>query len=626
MRKGDQSYKSRFYAKPRGAEYEKVMKDGAFPDKYRWCKWILILTMIILSVRLWHLQIMQGNEMRRQSEMNRIRIKKIIAPRGVIYDKMGRVLADTRPSFNLYITPEDIKDFNQTIDGLAALLDLDREEIIDKLKAASGFPSSFPVKIKSDISMDELAKVEANRVYLPGAGIQIEPKRNYPYGTMMAHMLGYVSEISNEELKKKEYKTYSPGDYIGKYGLEKMYEPYLRGIDGEKRVEVDAMGREVRTLDMKEPIAGNSMYLNVNLDVQMVIEKMLEGKRGGCIALEPKSGAVVALVSRPAFNPNTFASGITKKEWRAIQTDKTYPLQNRVIQGRYPPGSTFKVLTALMALQEGIINEHSSFSCGGGFPFGNRVFKCWKKGGHGSVNVRRGIIESCDVFFYNIGLKLGIDRIHKAGDAVGLGKPTGIDLPSEASGLVPSSEWKKKTYGVPWYEGETVSVAIGQGAVWLTPIQLAQLSSFVANEGIAFKPQLVNKILGPDGKTLKTFTPVITVDMKLKKDIFRIVKEGMQGVVNEPNGTAYGSRIQNVHMSGKTGTAQSSTLEGNRNLGDHAWFIAFAPSEDPGIAVSVLVEHGGHGSSVSAPVAKAVAEALFTVRPEIKEAKAGASR
>lgn len=539
---------------------------------------------------------------------------------------MGRVLADTRPSFNLYITPEDIKDFNQTIDGLAALLDLDREEIIDKLKAASGFPSSFPVKIKSDISMDELAKVEANRVYLPGAGIQIEPKRNYPYGTMMAHMLGYVSEISNEELKKKEYKTYSPGDYIGKYGLEKMYEPYLRGIDGEKRVEVDAMGREVRTLDMKEPIAGNSMYLNVNLDVQMVIEKMLEGKRGGCIALEPKSGAVVALVSRPAFDPNTFASGITKKEWRAIQTDKTYPLQNRVIQGRYPPGSTFKVLTALMALQEGIINEHSSFSCGGGFPFGNRVFKCWKKGGHGSVNVRRGIIESCDVFFYNIGLKLGIDRIHKAGDAVGLGKPTGIDLPSEASGLVPSSEWKKKTYGVPWYEGETVSVAIGQGAVWLTPIQLAQLSSFVANEGIAFKPQLVNKILGPDGKTLKTFTPVITVDMKLKKDIFRIVKEGMQGVVNEPNGTAYGSRIQNVHMSGKTGTAQSSTLEGNRNLGDHAWFIAFAPSEDPGIAVSVLVEHGGHGSSVSAPVAKAVAEALFTVRPEIKEAKAGASR
>ncbi|NLW35136.1 MAG: penicillin-binding protein 2 [Syntrophorhabdus aromaticivorans] len=602
------------------------MKDGAFPDKYRWCKWILILTMIILSVRLWHLQIMQGNEMRRQSGMNRIRIKKIIAPRGVIYDKMGRVLADTRPSFNLYITPEDIKDFNQTIDGLAALLDLDREEIIDKLKAASGFPSSFPVKIKSDISMDELAKVEANRVYLPGAGIQIEPKRNYPYGTMMAHMLGYVSEISNEELKKKEYKTYSPGDYIGKYGLEKMYEPYLRGIDGEKRVEVDAMGREVRTLDMKEPIAGNSMYLNVNLDVQMVIEKMLEGKRGGCIALEPKSGAVVALVSRPAFDPNTFASGITKKEWRAIQTDKTYPLQNRVIQGRYPPGSTFKVLTALMALQEGIINEHSSFSCGGGFPFGNRVFKCWKKGGHGSVNVRRGIIESCDVFFYNIGLKLGIDRIHKAGDAVGLGKPTGIDLPSEASGLVPSSEWKKKTYGVPWYEGETVSVAIGQGAVWLTPIQLAQLSSFVANEGIAFKPQLVNKILGPDGKTLKTFTPVITVDMKLKKDIFRIVKEGMQGVVNEPNGTAYGSRIQNVHMSGKTGTAQSSTLEGNRNLGDHAWFIAFAPSEDPGIAVSVLVEHGGHGSSVSAPVAKAVAEALFTVRPEIKEAKAGASR
>ncbi|OPY78369.1 MAG: Stage V sporulation protein D [Syntrophorhabdus sp. PtaU1.Bin153] len=626
MRKGDKPYNSRFYARPRGAEYEKVMKDGSLPDKYRWCKWVLILTMVILSLRLWHLQIMQGNEMRRQSEMNRIRIKKIIAPRGVIYDRMGRVLADTRPSFNLYITPEDIKDFNQTVDGLATLMGLDREEIIDKLKAASGFPSSFPVKIKSDISMDELAKVEANRVYLPGASIQIEPKRNYPHGTMMAHMLGYVSEISNDELKKKEYKAYSPGDYIGKYGLEKMYESYLRGIDGEKRVEVDAMGREVRTLDMKEPIAGNSMYLHVNLDVQMAIEKMLDGKRGGCIALEPKTGAVVALVSRPAFDPNTFASGITKEEWRAITTDKAHPLQNRVIQGRYPPGSTFKVLTALMALQEGLINEHTGFSCGGGFPFGNRVFKCWKKGGHGGVNVRRGIVESCDVFFYNVGLKLGIDRIHKAGSSVGLGKPAGIDLPGEASGLVPSSEWKKKTYGVPWYEGETVSVAIGQGAVWLTPIQLVQLSSFVANEGITFKPQLVDKILGPDGKTLKIFAPVVTVDMKLRKDVFRIVKEGMQGVVNEPNGTAYGSRVENVHMSGKTGTAQSSTLEGGRNLGDHAWFIAFAPSEDPGIAVSVLIEHGGHGSSASAPVAKAVAETLFTVKPEIKEASAGASR
>jgi penicillin-binding protein 2 len=506
------------------------------------------------------------------------------------------------------------------VDGLASLMGIGREDVIDKLKAASGFPPSFPVKIKDDISMDELAKAEVNRVYLPGVSIQIEPKRNYPYGKMMAHMLGYVSEISTEELKQKDYKTYSPGDYIGKYGLERMYESNLRGIDGEKRVEVDAMGREVRTLDMKDSIPGNNMYLNINLDVQIVVEKALEGKRGGCIALEPKTGAVVALASRPAFDPNKFASGITKEDWKAITTDKTHPLQNRVIQGRYPPGSTFKILTALKALEDGLINNNTGFTCRGGFPFGNRVFKCWKKGGHGTVSIHRGIVESCDVFFYNVGLKLGVDRIHDFGVAVGLGKVTGIDLPGEARGLMPSTEWKKKTYGVPWYEGETVSVAIGQGAVWLTPIQLVQLSSFAANEGITFKPQIVNKIVGSDGKALKTFEPVVAADIKMKKDVFKIVKEGMQGVVNEPSGTAYGSRIQNVHMSGKTGTAQSSGSDKVKNLGDHAWFIAYAPSEDPAIAITVLIEYGGHGSSAAAPVAKAISENLFTVKPEIKEA------
>ncbi len=608
-----------FYSEPRGTEYEKVMKEKALPDKYKWCKWVLIVTMIILSIRLWHLQIMQGNEMRQQSEMNRIRIKKVLAPRGIMFDKMGKILADTRPSFNLYITPEDIKDFNQTVDGLSSLMGIDREEIIEKLKAASNFPSSFPVKIKDDVSMDELAKVEANRVYLPGVSIQIEPKRNYPYGKMMAHTLGYVSEISGEELKQEKYRTYSPGDYIGKYGLERMYESYLRGIDGEKRVEVDAMGREVRTLEMKDPIPGNNMYLNINLDVQMVVEKALEGKRGGCIALETKTGAVIALASRPAFDPNKFASGIKKEDWQAIALDKAHPLQNRVIQGRYPPGSTFKVLTALKALEDGLINANTSYGCRGGFPFGNRVFRCWKRSGHGIVNVHRGIVESCDVFFYNIGLRLGVDRIHSFGTSVGLGKPSGIDLPNEARGLLPSSQWKKKTYGTPWYEGETVSVAIGQGAVWLTPVQLAQLSSFVANEGITFKPQIVNKIVGPDGKTQKIFESVVTADIKMKKQVFKIVKEGMQGVVNEKSGTAYGSRIENVHMSGKTGTAQTTPVQG-KDLGDHAWFIAFAPSEDPAVAISVLVEYGGHGSSQAAPVAKAISESLFVVKPEIKEA------
>lgn len=600
------------------------MKEETPASKFRWCNLILIITMTVLLIRLWDLQIMRGSDMRKLSEQNRIRTKKVIAPRGIIYDRSGRVLADTRPSFNVYITPEDIKDFSQTVDGLARLLGVDREDIIDKLKAASRMPPSFPVKIKSDIPMDEVAKIEAHRVYVPGASIQIEPKRNYPYGKMLAHALGYVSEINDEELKIKEYKSYSPGDYIGKYGLEKNYENYLRGIDGEKRVEVDARGREVRTLDIIEPTPGNSLHLNIDMDLQTIVEKAMENKKGGCVALDPKTGGVLVLVSRPAFDPNKFASGITKEDWVSITTDKTHPLQNRVTQGRYPPGSTFKIVLALKALESGIINERTTFICRGGFPFGNRVFKCWKKGGHGSVAVYRGIVESCDVFFYNVGLKLGIDRIHEMADSIGLGKLTGIDLPGEKQGLVPSQGWKKKTYGQPWYEGETVSVAIGQGAVWLTPIQLAQLSSFVANDGVTFKPQLVNRVVSPEGKVIKVFEHVMNTNIKLKKETLKMVKDGMRGVVNEPGGTAYGSRLQNVAMSGKTGTAQSASLEKGGH--DHAWFIAYAPSEEPSIAITALVEHGGHGSSAAAPIAKAITENLFRVRTEIKEAKAHENR
>ncbi|HNS14941.1 MAG TPA: penicillin-binding protein 2 [Syntrophorhabdaceae bacterium] len=600
------------------------MKEETPTSKFKWCNLILIITMTVLLIRLWDLQIMRGSEMRKLSEQNRIRVKKVIAPRGIIYDRSGRVLADTRPSFNVYITPEDIKDFSQTVDGLAKLLDVDRDDVIDKLKAASRMPPSFPVKIKSDIPMDEVAKIEAHRVYIPGASIQIEPKRNYPYGKMLAHTLGYVSEINDEELKTKEYKDYSPGDYIGKYGLEKNYENYLRGVDGEKRVEVDARGREVRTLDIIEPTAGNSLHLNIDMDLQEVVENSMENKKGGCVAIDPKTGGVLVLASRPAFDPNKFASGITKEDWKAIALDKTHPLQNRVTQGRYPPGSTFKIALALKALELGIINERTTFLCRGGFPFGNRVFRCWKKGGHGNVAVHRAIVESCDVFFYNVGLKLGIDRIHEMAASIGLGKLTGIDLPGEKQGLVPSAAWKKKTYGQPWYEGETVSVAIGQGAVWLTPIQLAQLASFVANDGVTFRPQLVNKVVSPEGKVLKVFEHVMNSNIKLKKETLKLVKDGMRGVVNEPGGTAYGSRLQNVAMCGKTGTAQTASLDKGGH--DHAWFIAYAPSEEPAIAITALVEHGGHGSSAAAPIAKAITENLFRVKTEIKEAKAHENR
>ena len=601
------------------------MAEEPLSSKFKWCTLVLVITMTVLLIRLWDLQIMRGSEMRKLSEQNRIRVKKIPAPRGIIYDRTGKVLADTRPSFNIYLTPEDIKDFSQSVDGLARLLNWDREDVIEKMKAASGMPPSFPIKIKSDIPMDEVARVEAHRVYIPGVSIQIEPKRNYPYGASLAHVLGYVSEISDEELKnKKKHKDYSPGDYIGKYGLERSYENELRGVDGEKRVEVDAIGREVRTLDIIDPIPGHSLHLNLDLELQLTADKALETRKGAAVAVNPKTGGVLVLASRPGFDPNKFASGIIKQDWQKIALDKAHPLQNRAIQGGYPPGSTFKVLVAMKALDLGVINERTTFGCGGGFAYGNRVFKCWKKGGHGSVAVHRAIVESCDVFFYNVGLRVGVDRIHELADIVGLGRVTGIDLPNEQKGLIPSTEWKKKRYNQPWYEGETVSVSIGQGAVWLTPVQLAQLSAFVANDGKNFKPQIVNRIVSTEGKVVKTFEPVVNADPKLKKGVIQIVKDGMRGVVNEPGGTAGRSRLQNVAMSGKTGTAQAGSEK--VKLGDHAWFIAYAPAEDASIAMAVLVEHGGHGASAAAPVAKDITETLFKVKTVIKEAKSNENR
>lgn len=584
---------------------------------YRWCKRILGFVLVVMMLRLLHLQIIKGEEMRKLSEQNRIRIQKIYAPRGTIFDRKGRILAETRPSFNLYIVPQEIRDFNQTVDGLAEILNIDRQEIVEKLALSRNMPPSFPVKIKSDLTFDEVSKVEANRIFLPGVMIEIEPKRYYPYGEALAHIIGYVSEISAEELKL--FSGYTAGDYVGKFGLEKVYENYLRGKDGEKKVEVDAAGREVRVLEVNEPVAGNNIYLNLDLDIQLALDRIMEKRRGGAVVLDVKNGAVLALVSRPAFDPNRLVSGIKKGEWERLRMDRSYPLQNRVIQGRYPPASTFKLVLALAGLEEKIIDEKTSFLCRGGLMFGNRFFRCWREKGHGPVSLHRAIVESCDVYFYNLGLRLGVDRIHKFAEELGLTDLTGIDLPGEKKGFVPSSEWKVKTYGQKWYEGETLSVSIGQGAVWLTPIGMASLAALIANGGKFYKPRIVDKIVSPDGKVIKTFPEEVRRNVKISQNALEILKKAMWGVVNEPNGTAFGSRTSVIEMCGKTGTAQTSS---RASKNDHAWFVAFAPFSSPEIAISVIVEFGGHGSAAAAPVAKLVAEEYFKGTRKIKEAKA----
>lgn len=579
--------------------------------KTKFVRAVLLVTFLMLCIRLWDLQIVKGNEMRGLSERNRARIKKIQAPRGAIYDRNGVVLADTRPAFNLYLVPEDVRDFDETVGGLSDLLGISRHEIIQKLKMAKDFPPSFPVLIKPDISMDEVAKIEAHRVFLPGVSIQIEPRRFYPHGDRLAHVLGYVSEISMEELRMERYKDCSPGDIVGKHGIEKMYDSYLKGKDGENRVEVDATGREIRTLEKKEPSPGNDLFLNIDFDIQKAAEDALTGKAGAIVVLNPKNGEVLALASRPSFDPNRLVSGLTEEEWKAWMSDPKHPLQNRAIQGRYPPGSTFKLVLAMKALEDGLIDEHTSFFCPGGMHYGNRFFRCWRERGHGRVDLHRAIVESCDTFFYHLGLRLGVDSIHDFARKIGLTSPTGIDLPDEKSGFVPSREWKLKRFRSPWFEGETLSVSIGQGPVWLTPIGLCQLAAFIANEGLVFKPRLARKVTTKEGRTIRTFEPEIWLDLRLKEKTAKLIKEATSGVVNERGGTAYASRLDGVEICGKTGTAQIASLEKGKHLGDHAWFIAFAPKDDPAIAMAVLVEKGGHGASAAAPIAKLITQTFL---------------
>lgn len=586
--------------------------------RFKVLKTILICLFAVIVLRLWDLQVIKGDYMRKLSEQNRVRIQRVYAPRGMILDRKGRVLAETRPSFNLYIIPEDIVDFDQTVGGLSKLIGIEREEIVSRLSAARGMPSSFPVKIKSDLSMDEVAKIEVNKFRIPGVIIQVEPKRYYPYGDMFAHVIGYVGEVSQEELNKE--KGYFPGCLIGKYGLEKEYEDYLRGVDGERRVEVDARGREVRVLETREPEPGNNLHLNLDLDVQKAIYEAIGQRAGASVVMDARSGAVLALVSKPGFDPNILVSGVSKDYWAKLVSDPRHPLQNRAIQGRYPPGSTFKLVVALSALHSGIANEKTNFLCRGGLSFGGRIFGCWRDRGHGLVDLHRAIVESCNVFFYNLGLKVGVDRIYEMASKLGLTEITGIDLPGEKKGFVPSSHWKLKVSGQKWYEGETLSVAIGQGQVWLTPIGLASLAQTIGNGGVFFRPRIVNRIVSPDGKVIREFKPELSRQIKLDNGAFEVVKRAMWGVVNEPSGTAHGSKTNLVEICGKTGTAQTTSLQ-RASKGDHAWFVAFAPYRSPELALSIIVEYGGKGSRAAATIAKLVAEEYFGREKALKEAR-----
>ena len=522
------------------------------------------------------------------------------------------MLVDNRPSFDLYITLKDTKRLNVTIENLSNYTRIPADEMMAKIAAAKGTPSYKPILLLRDMDRDLLAAVEAHRYELPGVTVNIEPIRHYLNDKFASHLIGYLGEISLDELSSGKYKGLRLGDFIGKFGVERSLENYLRGEPGGRQVEVNAAGQVIRVLRTVESKPGYNVHLTIDKKLQKASEALFEGKVGAAVAMDPTNGEILAMVSSPSFGQNEFVSGLSHETWNSLMTNPDRPMENKAIQGEYPPASTYKIVTAMAGLEEKVIDQNTVIFCDGKYKFGDRVFRDWKKWGHGSVDVETALACSCDVFFYQVGQKLGVDRLAKYASAGGLGQATGIEIGHEGKGLVPTSEWKKKRTGVAWQGGETLSVAIGQGYNLTTPLQLLTLTAAVSNGGIRYRPMIYKKIISPEGDLIRKSHIEVAGTLPVSAHNLEIVKQGLFKVVNQRPGTAFASRIQGIPMSGKTGTAQV-VGRGDDNKSDegpkqsrfqpHAWFTAYAPSDAPRIAVTVIVEHGEHGSSAAAPIA-----------------------
>ena len=598
-------------------KYLKTADSDWFKHRLVVVMYCVIAAFVVLICRLFYLQVLEGEEFRRLSENNCIRLQSIDPPRGLIYDRNRVLLVDNRPSFDLSIILKDAKLINDTIERLSEYIKVPADDLMSKIKKCKGISIYKPFLLKRDIGRDALAAIEARKYDLPGIEVNVMPRRHYINRQIAAHLIGYLSKINSVELKSGKYSGCRSGDFIGKFGVEKAYGSYLRGKRGGRQVEVNATGQVVRILQTVDALPGHNIYLTIDLKLQQKAEELLEGLAGAAIAMDPATGEILALASSPSFDQNSFVSGMSHEQWHALVSNKFRPMENKAVQGEYPPASTYKIVTAIAALEEGIINKNTTFYCPGHYKFGDRDFRCWKKVGHGNVDVVRALAESCDVFFYQVGQKLGIDRLAWYAKACGLGSPTGINLDQEASGLIPTAAWKKRRTGIAWQRGETLSVAIGQGYNLVSPLQMLLLTSAVANGGIRYKPLILKTIETAEGKIISDDSlhtkREIAGKLPASRQTLEIVKKGLWEVVNGRKGTATIARIDGIAISGKTGTAQVVSRQQDEDIDEedrafhlkpHAWFVAFAPSDDPKIAIAVIVEHGEHGSSTAAPIAR----------------------
>ena len=569
---------------------------------------------VALAFSFWFLQVVDGERYSELAENNHQRTLALRAARGIVYDRNLKVLVDSRPSLIVSIDRERTKDLDGTIERLAGVAGVDVEQIRQAVERRKGEPRYRSIPVIEDASIPQVARIKARQLELPGVLIETVPARKYPADGLAAHLFGYVGQVAEGQVSQE----IPQGSIVGKSGVERVYNDFLMGEDGIRRVRVNSVGREVGEFyDERKPKEGRRVQLTIDYDLQKATEDGFRhaGFNGAALIMDPRTGEVLTYASLPSYDPNDFAGGIDSKTWAALNTDTLRPLRDRVIQGTYSPGSTFKIVVAVAALEEGIVTADHHINCGGGANFFGRYYKCHLSRGHGSVDMRHAIEKSCNVYFYTLGNMLGVDKIHKWAVKLGLAGKTGIDLPSEQASLVPSTEWKLKTRNERWYPGETISVAIGQGQVSVTPASLALMISTVANGGTRVTPHVIRAV--DDGSGWKAPTRTVVADkVAFKPETLLALREGLWMAVNG-QGTAGRARIEGRDVAGKTGTSQVISNQGRararnsgRDLRDHGWFVFFAPADNPEIAGVIFGEHNEHGY-LGAPIARHVIETYF---------------
>lgn len=625
--------------------------------RFLWANMLVLAVAGFLLIRLWYVQIYRGDYYRQVSENNRIQYIEIPAPRGIVYDRNGQVVLGNRPYFDLVYIPQFVREKDTTLAILSRLLHTPVAVFERRLFMSRGLPKYLPVSLKRNLTLHEVAAIESNKIFLPGIDVADAPRRDYKPETP-SHMVGYLGEISSKELarlnkegtekepsvlpKEEDESAYRAGDLVGKQGLEARWEKYLRGKRGHRLIQVDAFGRRAEPLERTEvplpeqPAApGSDLILTLDMELQAVARDAFKGKNGAVVALDARSGEVLAAVSEPGYDPNIYQGILSEEKYRSLVANPFKPFLDKTTGGSFVPGSVYKAVVAIAGLEEHVVNPQSTFYCPGYYTLGGQTFRCHDAKGHGQVNLRRALMKSCDVYFYNVGVELGVDRIAKYAQDLGLGQRTGLTLNFELPGLIPTTAWKKLTHRLPWSTGETPSVAIGQGAVQMTPVQMANLYATIGNEGQIWRPYLVKRVINHIGETVMVHEPELARRVeKIKPATFKAVKEGLMAVVMDEEGTGKNAAVPDVTVAGKTGSVQVVSLNKNKNNKDvsmlwreHAMFAAFSPVEHPEIAVAIVSEHdkvAGGGRS-AAPIAGKILNAYWALKKQRSAMKVGQS-